>query len=445
VAAAGADARQDSTVSAGVRRVVAPVRLVIPSSLDRRPVRLVEWTPAGARVAPATVPEEFAIDAANEVIPAAEVIAIFAPDDTLDDAVPWGPGATSGLIDRSRSRSPARVRVTLADGQRYVGSVRPAEASEPSDARSLADAPFTLQTSLFGDLVISLEHVAMIEPISQAAGQGGLPAGPEPPRRPGTDRVVLVNGDRIEGFIESVGIEVAIAPDASSGRAIDLARVPIDRVRAIEFANAAVPLAGFVAWVNDHSGEMHVVRAAQVRITASGEATILPDIPGFAALAWVVGSHQVAAFTPDASRVVPLCSIAAPEFEPDRSRRWGRPPRVDAGLRSPLGLGDVVLQGAMDARWALPSGVTALAGTVELSPESRLWGDCKVSVSIERAGGLPHVVWAGTLQSDSPAAVIGASIPDPGDRGVLRVRIEPGLHGHVHNHVTLRGFMLIRE
>lgn len=415
----------------------APIRTLITTDLSRRSVRIAEWTSAGIRVASPDLPEELAAESAREIVPLDSVLAVVAPE--------AGEEAITPHADQDRRLQPPEsglVRVTLVDGQRFVGTISMLSGAAPraGSEQDSKEPPLILSAASFGDLRIALDHVRDIE-VLRGPGQADIPR--DTKVEPASDRVVLANGDVLEGFVESIGPEVVIAPDAKDSAAAPR-RLPLARCSRILLANPSEPLEGPAIWVSGPAGQIQVVRSESWSITPSGEAQITPRLPGERRSPSAVPSALILAIAPDASLLVPLSTLPPPQFTPDPSRPWSHAPQVDPGLQSPLALGDALLPGPMTATWTLPDGVVALSGAVELAPDARIWGDC--TVSIERAsGGSTSPIWSGRLSPDHPHQDLKASWPPASGSAVFTVKVEAGAGGHIHDQVVLKGLLFVRH
>ncbi len=458
LAAGAVIARQPTTnIAASSDRSVAPVRVLITRGMERRPVRLVAWTKAGLLAAPINIPEELAAQATGAPIPADEVLAIAAPaEDMLPGLESRGGSAGRNEARRGVAGELSRVAVELVDRQRYTGvllSAAPVGEKSPSEAGGRADAAgrgaepsVRIRSGSFGELKFSLDDIVRVEILDSR------PAAPmlAPASRPDStnDRVVLANGDVLEGFVEEIGAEVSVAPVGSSGDAAGKAtRVPTDRCRSIEIANPQRPLAGAVAWLAGGDAGLQVVRVKEFSIGTSGEASVRPDLAGVQA-ASSIASDSIVGIAPDASKFLPLGDLGAPRFTPLAGRRWSQPPQVGSEGGSPLGLRDITLPGAMAVEWDVPEEVSAISGSVVLPASARLWGDCTVLVEAVWGGGAPAVLWTGRLNGDHPRSDVSAGMARPeAARGgaVLRVSVQPGPRGAIQDRVVLEGFMLVRR
>ncbi|MCC6427993.1 MAG: hypothetical protein IT435_14375 [Phycisphaerales bacterium] len=454
-------AQPTSRISSAVERAVAPTRVLVTRAFERTPVRVVGWSSAGLLAAPANLPEELAVESAGPAIPARNVLALMAIPSEPRIAGAAGAGRAESRERFARGGDAARVRVTLVDGQSYIGSITSAVEPPPNAGTSEAgdaagegeDAPLVIQSSIFGEMRFELDDLLRIQVLDGATNAGVQPA-PAEVAATTEDRVILANGDVIEGFVESIGAEVVISKPAGAKASSAATRLPMARCRRIEIANSAEPLAGCVLWIAEADGDLQVVRARDLVIGSTGEANFHPQIPG-ASTSAATGSPAanvpvgiLVGLAPDAGAFVPLGRLDALRFEAVEGRRWTRPPEVGSADRAPLGLADVVIPGAMVVEWRIPRDVAGLTGAVVLPPEARVWGDCMVGIDLVGADGTTQKLWSGRLDSaharhDVVARIEPASGPASGD-AVLRVSVEPGERGAIQDRIVLQGFMLIR-
>jgi len=250
---------------------------------------------------------------------------------------------------------------------------------------------------------------------------------------------VLTNGDRVAGFVESIGAEVRIDSD---GRMV---AAPLERVADVRLANPRVPPSGVMLWLADGS----VVRAGAMSTDRFGVLTVEPIVPGGrrAADASAAGLRcaDVLAAAFDAGALTPLASLAIVEQGPLPPRRWGEPARVGAMAAAALGAADVELPGPMRARWSLPLGASRFGADVELPSDCRVWGDCELIVSLVRPGQEGVELARVRLDAASPEARMNVELPRPGaGPAMLELRVEPGASGPVQDRVVVhRGLVVV--
>lgn len=426
-------ATSDTRISAVAVQPHAPLTDILLRTLERRTVRSVEWTRAGLRVAPANLPEELAIEAAVEVLPLDQILAVQRSE----------PG-TSPPPSASARRAVAdhvSVAVTLVDGQRFKGGIA---TGAPGDQASDAPAEsLTLETTLFGRLSIPFEEIAQIS-IDQ---QGREEQSPAPSAvEAESDSITLANGDTITGFIESIGSTISISTGSvsttsQSGGAVE--SFPLTRCAAIRFANPAKPLAGTVAWIGSPGNPLQVVRADEFAFRPPGEVTLRPAIAGSSAPTATFALDQLAAASPSAASIIPLASLPIARSQASSTRPWSQGAIERGRLTSPLGLGRIELPGAMSVDWQIPASATSLIGRIALSSDAVIWGDCVVHVELIDAAGKATSLWSGRLHNQTPSHAFQHGFPAVQAGSLLRVRLESGEGGDVQDRVVLDGFMFI--
>ncbi|MCG3121931.1 MAG: hypothetical protein GIKADHBN_00304 [Phycisphaerales bacterium] len=436
---------QPATTVAARSAPVAPLRTLVTTSLQKRDVRLVEWSKAGIRVADASVPEEFAAEAARDVVASTDVLAVFAlPGLPLVDST--APEAFEEYELETPAVRAGLVRVTLVDGQRLVGTIAP--AAEDADPASEAADTLVVQAGELGDVRLSLDDIAEVWML-------GRPDSAEDDRQtrstaetPAADTVLLANGDRLTGFVESIGSQIVISADSTDSKEGETTAIPLNRCRRVVLSNPRTPLDGMVAWISADGGEIHVVKASSLAATGAGETSLEIMLERADRSAVVVPTPRVVGVVPDASRVVSLSSLGVPRHEADSTRRWTRAPQVTRGAGAPLGLGDVLFPGAMKAQWTLPPGITALIGTIRLAPEARMWGECAVVLEVSGPDGTQQV-WRGDFDPDRAATEVSIDLAGASERvgGAARlgVSIDPGKLGGIQDRILFEHVMLIRR
>lgn len=366
--------------------------------------------PRVVRVPTATMPAESAKPSPEPVEPAA------APAPT--------PLVESGHVD-------------LIDGQRLTG-----HPMTPGDAavRPSADGSLGWVSPRLGELSIPLDvvrRVVMRPDLTPSHQQSDK-----------HDRVLLSNGDRISGFVESIGRDVVITPEGTDGTRQSAAAIEMSQVAAIEFSNADAPPGHTpMVWLSDGS----VIAASKVNIdAANGRASLVATIRAGKTVSEAETSAlqlgELAAIVFDHSRLIPLSSIPTSEVSGGVDRRIV-PPATTASIPgfdvSPLSCDDIVLPGPMTVTWNLPKETRRVGGWLVLDDSHWAWGDCQVTVSLapaEPAGSAPVEVLSTRLNALHPAAMMAMNV-SPGQR--LVVQVAPGESGPVDDQVTLRHVLLL--
>lgn len=162
--------------------------------------------------------------------------------------------------------------LVLTDGQRLAGRLADAPA---------ADGRLRWEHPLFGTLDVDLERVRAV------AFEAPWTDRPSPV----DDTITLVNGDRVQGFVEHIGPEIVV--DAGGSRSA----IAASRVASVELANPRAPLGGPVVWLSD--GSVLALSAITVAITGRAELASA-DVAGSAGPVASVSAAQIAAIAFDA-------------------------------------------------------------------------------------------------------------------------------------------------
>lgn len=330
--------------------------------------------------------------------------------------------------------------IELVDGQRFVG--RPGRIGEEGETIAWVH-------ERFGTLSLSIDEVARF--VMRPGTDREPAAAAEAEVR--TDTLWLVNGDRLEGFLETIGPRAggegfALTIESGGNRVT----VPVDQVVRARFANPRRPAKGATAWLTDGS----IVSLAAISTDTAHDALLLtstltstrPNAPAESpagASTAQFAAADVAAIAFDAARLAPLAGMPILSHTPiGLPRRPG--PRVEAfdALPTPLGASDVLIPGPMEVEWALPAGASRLIGAARLDEADWMWGECVVVVEIVGASGPARELARLNLGGSSVAAPLSAELggSKAGDR--LRIRIEPGELGPIRDRVRLERVMLLR-
>jgi hypothetical protein len=305
----------------------------------------------------------------------------------------------------------------LADGQLLTGALA-------TDHPAGQDAVRWVHP-LLGPVELKLDQVLRI----RLPGQGDPLPLPPLPTASAADLVLLANGDRLEGFVESIASALTVSIDDQKRT------IPIDRVREIALANPAAAPRGPVALLRDGS----ILRVRQVHTGRMGEVALTPALlqsseSADSAASPALALADIRAYVFDAAAILPLAEVPITRQTPAAGRRWS-PPAGPARAAAPLDARDIELPGAMTVEWKLPDSATRLGATVRLPRAAWNWGQCRVRVSVV-SGGAPATLLQATLSADAPEAPLNAPLP-PGTGRTLVVALEPGAYGPVQTRVTL--------
>jgi len=307
-----------------------------------------------------------------------------------------------------------RYFVDLVDGQRLIVDV-----SESPDPESL-----TGRAAGLGPVSIPIERIRLV---SAAAPEQHAPP-------PAADRVTLLNGDVLTGFVASLGAEVVIESDSGATTTIGLARA-----RSIELANPPEPPARDAVFVSDTSGSVIIAR----------EFSVGPDLTftvetDAAALGVASNGAERVAYKPEharfvslsvrrvASSIVGIGDLQPDSVEPTGGRRW-TPDPVNAAPDTPPRIADVFLPAPAAVRFELPRGAVRFATGV--SHRGGPWTDCTASVFVETRAGVRVGLGQRRITSESePAEPIEAELP--ADAVAIVFEVDPGRYGAIQDAVV---------
>ena len=282
----------------------------------------------------------------------------------------------------------------LTDGQRWSGSL----------------------VSGRGDMIIwSLRGVVDLSlPLDRVRAMVLRPSAMQTP--PGVeDRVVLVNGDVLDGFVASVGEPTRIESAAGD------VEVPMDRLASMVLANPNAPPTGVFVWTD---ADILSARSVEVLVTGRVLLQMGSESPDAAVEFPASGLRAVLL---DASAISPLVSMPMADVEHPAGLLWAGPPLLGEG--GPLGAGAIELRGPVLVRWRFPRGAARFAATALLPPAMWAWGDCEIVV---RAGGAE--LYRERLNAERPQVEVNVPL---GGSTELVVEIESGASGPVQDHVRL--------
>jgi hypothetical protein len=320
--------------------------------------------------------------------------------------LPDGPGEGVG------SGSVGETKLVTVRGETLLGSLGP--AGEGKDAGETV----VWQSRRFGDVAFKLDDLAAVDllPLEDSPGAAA----------PGEDVVRLVNGDRLRGFVESVGG----AGDAGATLELEVEKkkrtLPIERVSRVEFSNPRKALAGTMIWLA--TGE--TLRVTKIAGTAA-DTTIVRDGKEL-----LFPTEEIVGFVENAGAVLPLARFAPATTEPYGTRSVADPIEVgDIGV--PLGAADVTLPAPMVVTWSLPEGAERISMRAVLPAACRVWGDCVLVVEQTGVKGIGGKELARVrLNGETPEADLNMELLTGG--GPLRMTLDPGENGAIQDRVVLR-------
>lgn len=360
---------------------------------------------------------------------------------------------------------PARARFELVDGAVILGAV--------SRSAGHPDA-VAIETDSVGTLTVPLERLRAIRmPGFRARSQNALAPAPAPssgPAEPGQtqparpvqaaqrDAVTLTNGDRLEGFVQGIGIGLGspgaegepgrvLRPEPSvevdTGRRVE--SVPLSLVAEVALANPAAEPSGPRLWTSDGGvlpiDEADMIKASQVRLRLrTGPAAFTQyDFP----------SNQARALVLDSARLVGLARLALAQERSLAGRPWPGRVSVEPTDGQIVSAATVRVPGEMEAEWDLPPGAAWFSAGVLIPASDRVLGQSavRVSVGVPADTGDDGLTWRplGELRLDGSAPQGRLRVPLGVAQGLgvpagsrLRVSVTGGAAGVVQSGVELR-------
>lgn len=388
----------------GAHAHASPSVVILNDQLQPARVNLVAVTsgPGGSR---ASIIYLDANNIRREASEGAGAVAILPPLDAL-----WAPRRPFTPTSKTEAAQREGVLV-LADGQRFPG--RYADSEPANDAVAWSHPRFGL-------IVAPIDRVARIT-IDAAPGSSVPVSGPL-----FRDRLALVNGDAIEGFILSLSDPVEIETDAG------LVAVPRSRIARVDLASDTIEPDGLTVWLEDGS----VASLADARLVDDETLLLtLRDTGGQARYAITA----VTAVALDASRIIPLASLERTSETPLGERALLEGASVaPAGPRevAPLHARDLLIPEPMRVDFALPQRATRFAAVAELPRDAWPWGDCELVVSVDGAEILRE-------RLNPSRAAVEFALPARG--ATLTISVEPGAYGPIHDRVLLRRAVILTD
>lgn len=342
----------------------------------------------------------FQEDGLVRTLPRAELLGL-----AQSDRVPYRPFAQPGEDPRAAS-------VELVTGERYPGVLL--VGSEES---------LTLEHEVLGTLALPIDLVSLVR-------FGGFD-GPVPAGEPGSDLVLLSNGDAASGFV--LALDEALTVELlGQVRVLELAALS-----AVRLANPAEPPDGTIVWLDDGS----IARVSSIEPGAGTRLALRSPLNASAGEdRGEVRLFDIGAVLFDAGRVRALAEQPASVSLPE-GRRWSPPPEATSPHADPLlFVPDLMVPGPMVITWEAPEGARRVAMDVELPEGSRSWGDCQVALAFETRAGVaqgPRV----RVHRGAPVQHLASDLP-PGVRRIT-LTLEEGAFGPVQDRVVLRRPMLL--
>jgi hypothetical protein len=392
---------------------MTPHRALIPA------LALLAGAPAFAQVSVRVLHTDLRLDRAHLLAIDDAGVQLRAPDDRtarvpLADLVALSAGGPDTLPAIPSESSTARVFVELVDAQRLVIDI-----TDSDDPESLAGMALGL-----GACRIPLERIARIARPG-AAWRADTPT---------DDVVLLTNGDRLSGFVASIGAEVEVESDDGV-----VARVPFTRVREIRLANppaatgdAHAPLVTDDLGITLRAHTLSVDLSGQPRFMVSpgplgldsrGEDLIPYDRPS----ARLMGvRHTTHAGT------LALNTVTPDRVIPTGDRRWTPDPVARPDTDPVLPIGDIHMPAPAEATYHIAPGAARFACTVRTARPGA-WTDCIARVHAVSASGARTLLAEHRLTRANANAEIAADLP--ANTRAIVLEVDPGAHGAVQDAV----------
>ena len=294
------------------------------------------------------------------------------------------------------------TRVHLNDGQVFTGSL------------INSDSEVVMLDHLWmRELAIPLEHVTRID----FRPGTNIPEGE-------TDRMVLVNGDQISGFIEQVGNPTIIETD--NGQRIE---IPADRVAAVALMNETRSPTWPQVWTVD--GLRMTVPRVEIDDTGRLSLAHHPYMKG--QYERMPRTSELVALVLQGDRFVSLAELPVETTSTESTRRTATTPRK-ADSSAPMGLTDLYLNGPASFTFDLPIGAKRLRTTINRPQRARDWSSPAIRISVG-----DDMIWQGEIDSDHPV-----DLELPAGSRTLVIEILCGVHGPIHCGVTLTDPMIMK-
>lgn len=326
------------------------------------------------------------------------------PAGAAESATPVPRAECLGLIaDHVRSSPPSDSGLLVfADGQRLPGRAE------------LDDGQLVWVHEKFGAVSIDLEEVQSI------AFEPGRIA----PRPGAEDVVVLLNGDRLEGIVASLG--TAIVLERGAGATRSEVAIPLERVATLSLVTPPRQAVGPRLWLANGS-------VIDVSVKPGGDSILQFEIATLRTSSRnrSVPMGEVRGISFGTGAITPLASIE-PTLVSGPPERYRVPaPAVDDPA-APLGLAAIALSGPMSVSYTVPAGVR-LSAVARLPREALEWGDVELVV---RDGAVER--WRGVLNALAPMHEILVEL----EGRSLTLELLEGRHGPVQDVVLLERAIL---
>jgi hypothetical protein len=337
---------------------------------------------------------------------------------------------------------------TQADAANQADPANAADSIRWLDA--FAQEPGSQRARGSEGLVVPLDAVRRIdlsEDAPPATGDASTQAG---------DTLALRNGDVLRGFVGSVwdGGELFFTLEPAEGASVRVPAPRVAQVRIAEPASPAVPGAGEARlWLGEQTLRVQNVSMQGESASFAWVGIGQGDDASQAPVTLNAGRIRAIALAP--ARIAALAEQRIVSTQCADGRRWCPGAIVGPVLQTALGAADIELPGPMDVTFALPSGASTFAASVELPESSRELASCEFVVLAQGEAGAAKELARVTLGGDPEAVQAGGeSMPRysgdvvlqlPAGSTRLTLRLQPGPDGPALDRVLVRRALLAMD
>ena len=314
--------------------------------------------------------------------------------------------------------------ISLTDGQIIQGIINDSDNPDVISYTLFADA------TPRGHAQIDLEHILTIGKSSPFL----TPVASEPLQ---SDTITTTAGDRIMGFIESIGTTTNI--DTDDG----MVQIPLQRIDTIALANIKEPTPGFFLTTDSgsrfRSDDFSIDFAHSASINGQSESI---GLKAEAQTNWLLKPNDIAAadVLHSSKRIESLASIAPGTIEPTGDRSWTPTPTLIQSPANPIHA-TIDLRAPVRVLYPLPNGSSRFACT--LVAQIGTWTDCNASIIAHTRTKNSTVLFTAPMNADQPTHKINIILP-PNTTG-LEIRIDPGNFGPIQDRVLIKDPRLLIE
>ena len=248
----------------------------------------------------------------------------------------------------------------------------------------------------------------------------------QPPVAANFDEIVLRNGDRLNGFIESFA-EPIIIENTGNKR-----QVPLERVAGIALVSAQPKVAAVRVWLSDGS----IIDGTSITGGFGGGFVLQGMSLGMSRSSQPIVTDEVRCVSQSSKRMVPLSQFkpkVLPPISPSLPRSEYPMPIVST-TEAPLGASAIEIRGPERLVYEIPKGFSVFSAEVQIPPAVLDWADCKFVI---RQNGQEIARYS--LNAKNPKARIGVTVQP----GPLEIEIEEAAGGPVGDTVILQRAILI--